>query len=111
MARNLPGKPGSFIGASIQKDKMIEVLNSEKYTYRVFWSEEDQSYIATTEEHPNLSYCEDDFYSAFLGLLEVMDFSLSEDVKVDQGIKELKGHQGKQEKSYTADELFKELDI
>lgn len=34
--------------------------DAERYTYRVFWSDEDEAYIATVAEFPSLSAAEQD---------------------------------------------------
>lgn len=31
-------------------------MDAEKYTYQVFWSEEDREYVATVPEFPSLSW-------------------------------------------------------
>jgi len=51
---------------------------AEDYTYRVFWSEEDDAYIATVAEFPRLSSIEDTQSEAFAGMVELVRFVLNE---------------------------------
>ena len=54
------------------------MYKAEDYTYRVFWSEEDQSYIATVAEFPRLSSVEDTQAEAFQGMVDLVRFILVE---------------------------------
>jgi len=54
---------------------------AEDYTYRVFWSEEDRSYIATVAEFPRLSSIEDTQEKAFKGMVNLVRFVLEETEK------------------------------
>lgn len=45
---------------------------AEEYTYRVFWSDDDQEYVATVAEFPSLSCLEDDQVEALVGLVDVV---------------------------------------
>ena len=51
---------------------------ANEYTYRVFWSEEDSSFIATVAEFPSLSCVDDRQEGALHGLVDLV-----EDVLVD----------------------------
>jgi len=52
------------------------MAEAEEYTYRVFWSEEDQSFIATVAEFPRLSSIEDTQKKAFSGMVDLVKFIL-----------------------------------
>ena len=54
------------------------MYKAEDYTYRVCWSEEDDSYIATVAEFPRLSSIEDTQGKAFTGMVELVGFILNE---------------------------------
>jgi hypothetical protein len=43
-------------------------LTNERYTYCVFWSEEDGEFVAACEEFPSLSWMAEDEVTALLGL-------------------------------------------
>ena len=47
--------------------------NSQLYTYKVFWSKEDQEYVATCLEFPSLCWLSDTPLIALLGLIELVD--------------------------------------
>lgn len=46
---------------------------SDRYTYRVSWSEEDGEYVATCAEFPSLSWLADDQLDALRGLRDLVD--------------------------------------
>ncbi|MCL1798634.1 MAG: type II toxin-antitoxin system HicB family antitoxin [Eggerthellaceae bacterium] len=52
--------------------------SAEEYTYRVFWSEEDDSFVATVVEFPGLSSIEDTQEKALFGMVELLRFLLGE---------------------------------
>ncbi|MCL1797818.1 MAG: type II toxin-antitoxin system HicB family antitoxin [Eggerthellaceae bacterium] len=52
------------------------MYKAEDYTYRVFWSEEDQEYVGVVAEFPLLSCLEADQFEAFKGIVEVVRFAL-----------------------------------
>ena len=54
------------------------MIKAEDYTYRVFWSEEDQSFIATVAEFPRLSSIENTQWKAFTGIVDLVSFLLDE---------------------------------
>ncbi|BAU96241.1 hypothetical protein N24_1979 [Corynebacterium suranareeae] len=47
-------------------------MDVNKYTYKVFWSEEDQEYVATVAEFPSLSWLASDRQKAESGLLHLV---------------------------------------
>lgn len=59
---------------------------AEEYTYRVFWSEEDNSYVATVAEFPSLSSVEDTQREAFDGIVELVRFVLADMKKGNEPI-------------------------
>ena len=54
------------------------MYKAEDYTYKVFWSEEDNSFIATVAEFPRLSSIEESQSEAFTGMVKLVDFVLKE---------------------------------
>lgn len=48
------------------------------YTYRVFWSAEDETFVATVAEFKSLSYVADSQEGALSGMVELVDFVLSD---------------------------------
>lgn len=48
-------------------------MNAEKYTYQVFWSADDQEYVATVLEFPSLSWLAESRHAAEDGLVAVVD--------------------------------------
>lgn len=50
----------------------------EEYSYRVFWSEEDQAFIATVVEFPRMSSIEDTQEAALSGMVEQLRFVIGE---------------------------------
>ena len=44
----------------------------EDYAYRVFWSQQDDAYIATVAEFPSLSCVEETQADAFFGIVAVV---------------------------------------
>lgn len=51
---------------------------ADDYTYRIFWSNEDDAHIATVAEFPELSSIEDSQQEAFRGILDLVTFLLDE---------------------------------
>lgn len=47
-------------------------MDSEKYTYQIAWSEEDQEYVATVAEFPSLSWLDKDRRRAEDGLIDLV---------------------------------------
>lgn len=54
----------------------------ERYTYRVFWSDEDQEYVGTCLEFEGLSHLDDSPYKALAGIRELVA-AVVEDAKND----------------------------
>ena len=54
------------------------MYKAEDYVYRVFWSEEDDSFIATVAEFPRLSSIENTQGEAFAGIVDLVGFVLTE---------------------------------
>lgn len=50
----------------------------EDYAYRVFWSQQDNAYIATVAEFPSLSCIEETQSDAFFGIVAVVGTILEE---------------------------------
>lgn len=48
------------------------MINPEKYTYQVFWSEEDREYVATVLEFPALSWLAPERQEAENGLVSLV---------------------------------------
>ena len=46
--------------------------NSKDYTYRVFWSEEDNEYVGTVAEFPYLSFLDKDHHKTFDGIVDAV---------------------------------------
>ncbi|MCL2680819.1 MAG: type II toxin-antitoxin system HicB family antitoxin [Coriobacteriia bacterium] len=57
---------------------------AEEYTYRVFWSAEDEAYLATIAEFPRLSSIESTQAQALAGAVELVRFILGEMEKDQQ---------------------------
>lgn len=49
------------------------MINSDRYTYRVTWSEEDQEYVALCVEFPSLSWLAAHPEDALKGIRQVVD--------------------------------------
>jgi predicted HicB family RNase H-like nuclease len=47
-------------------------INHEHYTYRIFWSVEDQEFVALCTEYPSLSYLDDDRIKALEGITNLV---------------------------------------
>ncbi|WP_165052103.1 MULTISPECIES: type II toxin-antitoxin system HicB family antitoxin [unclassified Adlercreutzia] len=48
------------------------MIRAQDYTYRVFWSEEDGTYVATVAEFPSLSNVEGSQEAAFFGMVDLV---------------------------------------
>lgn len=48
------------------------MLNQDRYTYRVTWSEEDEEYVGLCAEFPSLSWLDDSPESALHGIRQVV---------------------------------------
>ena len=57
------------------------MYKAEEYTYRVFWSEEDNCFITTVAEWPRLSSVEDTQQASFSGMVELVRFLIAEMTK------------------------------
>ncbi|HBT94881.1 MAG TPA: toxin-antitoxin system HicB family antitoxin [Coriobacteriia bacterium] len=54
------------------------MFKAQEYTYRVFWSREDNAFIATVAEFPSLSGVGDTQSEALDGIVEVVRFVLTD---------------------------------
>lgn len=50
--------------------------DAREYTYRVFWSDEDNGFVATVAEFPSLSCCETSQDRALRGIVDVVSAAL-----------------------------------
>lgn len=50
---------------------------SDKYSYRVFWSEEDGAFVGTVAELPSLSHLADSRESALQGIVQTTEDALA----------------------------------
>lgn len=128
MGRNLPNVPKNP-AQFIQLREITKQSPATKYTYCVFWSEEDQAFVGTVAEFPSLAVVEDWQEEAFKGIVEAVNFIL-EDMfnagekppkpkkhevgknksEIEQGIEELNKNQNR-EIYKTSEDLFKKLGI
>lgn len=53
-------------------------IKADEYTYRVFWSDEDEGYVATVAEFPSLSHIADHQQDALSGLVGLVGDVLSD---------------------------------
>lgn len=53
-------------------------IKADEYTYRVFWSDEDEGYVATVAEFPSLSHIADHQQDALSGLVGLVGNVLSD---------------------------------
>ena len=60
------------------------MFKAEEYTYRVFWSDEDDAYVATIAEFPSLSSIEDNQTAALAGAVELVRFALEDMARDNQ---------------------------
>ena len=51
---------------------------AEEYTYRVFWSVEDEAFVATVAEFPSFSSIEESQVEALAGAVSLVEFALEE---------------------------------
>lgn len=54
------------------------MYRAEEYTYRVFWSKDDQEYVGTVVEFPSLSHLDTNQEKAFKGIVDLMRFVLKD---------------------------------
>ncbi len=54
------------------------MVNYNHYTYRVFWSEEDQEYVGLCAEFPGLSHLDADITAALAGILDLVKFVVAD---------------------------------
>ena len=52
------------------------MAEASEYTYRVFWSSEDEEFVGTCAEFPLLSYCGDDIAETLAGIVDVVASAL-----------------------------------
>ncbi len=53
-------------------------MDKEKYSYRVWWSEDEGAYIGTVAEFPSLSHIDDTQGGAFYGIVDLVGDVLTE---------------------------------
>ncbi len=53
-------------------------MDKEKYSYRVWWSEDEGAYIGTVAEFPSLSHIDDTQGGAFYGIVDLVGSVLEE---------------------------------
>lgn len=53
-------------------------IKADEYTYRVFWSDEDEDYVATVAEFPSLSHIANHQQDALSGLVGLVGDVLSD---------------------------------
>lgn len=53
-------------------------IKADEYTYRAFWSDEDEGYVATVAEFPSLSHIADHQLDALNGLVGLVGDALSD---------------------------------
>ena len=51
---------------------------SDRYTYRVFWSEEDSAYIGLCAELPSMSHVDDTIEAAIAGIRDLAAFTVGD---------------------------------
>ena len=51
---------------------------SDRYTYRVFWSEEDSAYIGLCAELPSMSHVDDTIEAAIAGIRDLAAFTVDD---------------------------------
>ena len=61
---------------------------TDKYTYRVTWSEEDQEHVGLCAEFPSLSWLEDDPIAALSGIRKLVSETIDDLRKDDEPIPE-----------------------
>lgn len=47
-------------------------MDSKKYSYRVFWSAEDNEYVGFCDAFPSLSWLDSDPSKALLGIMDIV---------------------------------------
>jgi len=51
----------------------VTVNNANRYSYRVFWSEEDGEYVGLCSEFPTLSWLDEDKHAALDGIVNLVN--------------------------------------
>lgn len=59
-------------------------IKTDEYTYRVFWSDEDEGYVATVAEFPGLSHIADHQQDALNGLVGLVGDVLSDMAEAEE---------------------------
>ena len=54
------------------RDEIVKVIDKDRYTYRVTWSEEDQEYVGLCAEFPSLSWLAGSQEAALRGIRKVV---------------------------------------
>lgn len=62
--------------------------STDKYTYRVTWSEEDQEYVGLCAEFPSLSWLEDDLVAALSGIRRLVLDTVNDMREADEAVPE-----------------------
>ena len=52
------------------------MYKAQDYTFRIFWSEDDEEWVGTVVEFPLLSYLDAEYLSAAQGIKEVVESAL-----------------------------------
>ena len=58
-------------------------MEAKFYTYRVFWSEEDQEFVGLCSEFPGMSWLDEDPQQAFSGIMALVQECIN-DLKTNQ---------------------------
>ena len=53
-------------------------MDARFYTYRVFWSEEDEEFVGLCTEFPGLSWLDGDQQTAFSGIIQLVQTCISD---------------------------------
>ena len=61
-------------------------MNAKFYTYKVFWSEEDQEFVGLCAEFPGLSWLEDNQVAALSGIVAAAQACLDDLVSSNEPI-------------------------
>ena len=53
-------------------------MDAKFYTYRVFWSEDDEEFVGLCDEFPGLSWLDENQQAAFFGIIELVQTCISD---------------------------------
>ena len=62
----------SQTGSRCYQEKGVDVMEAKFYTYRVFWSEEDQEFVGLCSEFPGMSWLDEDPQQTFTGIMTLV---------------------------------------